>query len=731
MKIIQFAGGGDIGGAKTHILSLAKRLSEEQQIVLVSFRKGEFAEDARALGLDVRDMQHGPNIFADLREALRIVDAEKPDLIHCHGAKANIIGGMVKRLRGIPLLTTVHSDPRMDYLSSPLKQISIGNMNLQALKRMDGYVAVSDTTRDSLIAHGTDPQKIYTIFNGLDFSGAPEEGRSPSETGDIVVGVAARLTAVKDLSTTIRAFQIALQKEPRLLLRIAGVGEDEEKLRRLARDLGVEKRVEFVGWISDIRGFYSGVDINVLSSLSEGFPYSLLEGAYQHCAAIATAVGGIPALIQDGVDGYLFQPGDVARFSEYLLRLAGDSALRCRMAESLFQKARREYSLDRMAELQQQVYESLLRRKRMRGRQGAVICGAYGRGNAGDEAILEAILLQMRSLDPDMPLWVMSRKRRETRLVHHVNSFYIFNVFSFLRHLKRAKLFINGGGSLIQDVTSSRSLYFYLFTLRMAKRCGCRVIMYGCGIGPILSESNRRRSAKTLNETAEVITLRDKESVAELARMGVDRPLIALAADPTVNLEPLRGELVSRAFAADGIPAEGKKIGFCIRSWPGFDRPELLAAAADYAYERYGLTPVFLPAEIPKDIAAAEKVLPFVKAPCYAGTRRHSAEELMGMLGSMEVVVAMRLHALVFATMGGAPVVGISYDVKVSSFLSSIGSDSSIDLDELTLERLCAEIDRALGSGRRARAAEAAAGLRRMEGRNGEEAARLLFACEA
>ncbi len=364
-------------------------------------------------------------------------------------------------------------------------------------------------------------------------------------------------------------------------------------------------------------------------------------------------------------------------------------------------------------------------------RRGVLICGAYGHGNAGDEAILEAIVHEMRAIDPEMPITVLSRTPEATASRNGVQALHSFAFARFLRVMRHAKLYLNGGGSLIQDVTSSRSLYFYLFTLRMAKRCGCRVIMYGCGIGPILSESNRRRSAKTLNETAEVITLRDKESVAELARMGVDRPLIALAADPTVNLEPLRGELVSRAFAADDIPAEGKKIGFCIRSWPGFDRPELLAAAADYAYERYGLTPVFLPAEIPKDIAAAEKVLPFVKAPCYAGTRRHSAEELMGMLGSMEVVVAMRLHALVFATMGGAPVVGISYDVKVSSFLSSIGSDSSIDLDELTLERLCAEIDRALGSGRRARAAEAAAGLRRMEGRNGEEAARLLFACEA
>ena len=136
-------------------------------------------------------------------------------------------------------------------------------------------------------------------------------------------------------------------------------------------------------------------------------------------------------------------------------------------------------------------YEKVIRRSKMRGiRQGAVICGAYGRGNAGDEAILQAIVSQMRSIDADIPLTVMSRQQLETRLKHRTNAIYTFDIWRFIRILRKTKVFINGGGSLIQDVTSSRSLYFYLFTLWAARICGCRVIMYGCGIGPITHKRN-------------------------------------------------------------------------------------------------------------------------------------------------------------------------------------------------------------------------------------------------
>lgn len=726
MKIMLFAAGGDIGGGKTHILSLARELSASNDLLLVSFRKGVLSEEGKEMGLEVLVMDNGWNVFSDMRMALAAVDRFHPDVIHCHGAKANMLGVLVKKLRSIPVMTTVHSDPKLDYMGNPLKQHTFGLINAIALRNMDFYMAVADRMEQNLIERGFDPWRIFTIFNGLDFSkAATRPKKEKAAEDDIIVGIAARLTPIKDIGTVIRAFSMAYEKNPKLRLSIAGTGEDEEELRSLAKSLKIEDRVEFAGWISDIQGFFSKVDINVLASLSETFPYSLLEGAYEHCPAIATRVGGIPALIRHGENGFLFEAGDTDTFSDYIYRLSVDEELRHRLAENLFRRARADFSLERMREDQEKVYQTIMRRGERKGRQGAVICGAYGRGNAGDEAILKAILGQLRKIDPDMPFWVMTRNKKETRMVSKTRSMYIFNVFSFFRSLKKAEIFVNGGGSLIQDVTSSRSLYFYLFTLKAAKWWGCKIIMYGCGIGPIDSAMNRRVSAKVLDSTPDIITLRDSISLEVLKEMGVARPEIQLAADPTVNIEKSRPIAVEAAFLSEGIPADLKKIGFCLRNWQTFTHPEYIAKAADYAYETYGATPVFLPIEIPKDVSAADRVVAHMKNPYYACTKKHPVEDMIGMLGSMDAVVGMRLHSLIFATTGGSPVIGISYDVKVDSFVKDIGHSACIPLEDLSVQELCKEIDRAMEHGKDY-AAEAGRILREAEKINGDAVRRLL-----
>ena len=725
MRIMHFAGGGDIGGAKTHILSLVRELMADHEMCLISFRKGQFVEEARAMGIDTRATDDGLNAIRALRIALRAVDEFKPDIIHCHGAKANMMGVLVKWRRRIPIVTTVHSDPKLDYLGFPLKQYTFGLINAIALRRVDYYMSVADRMNSNLIERGFDPQRIFTVYNGLDFSRASRQARPSKPSGDIVVGIAARLTPIKNIPTLLQAFALAYKKNPRLRLKIAGTGEDAEALKALARKLDIGKRVDFVGWVKDMPGFYAQVDINVLASLSETFPYSLLEGAYEHCAAIASRVGGIPALIEHGRHGFLFEPRDVAALAGYIYQLSLDEDLRRNLAENLFARAQAEFSLKRMKEVQAAAYAVIKRSQNRRGRQGAVICGAYGRGNAGDEAILQAIIAQMREIDHDMPLTVLSRNRKETRLNHHTNAIYIFNIFGLLRNLLKSRIFINGGGSLIQDVTSSRSLYFYLFTLQAAKWCGCRVIMYGCGIGPVLSSANRRITGLVLNHTAEIITLRDSVSRRALREMRVEKPRILLSADPTINIQKSQPFGVEQAFIKEDVPPQHKKIGFCLRNWPNFNAAQSLAAAAAYAYKKYGLTPVFVPMELPRDIAAAEAVLPYMTVPYYVCRLRHKVEDLIGMLGSMEVVVGMRLHALIFATVGGAPVLGVSYDVKVDSFIQDIGADTSLPLEQARVQELCGGIDRALAFGKDG-AKAAAIHLREAERINIQAARQLL-----
>ena len=216
--------------------------------------------------------------------------------------------------------------------------------------------------------------------------------------------------------------------------------------------------------------------------------------------------------------------------------------MREQLGENLYEKASREFSIDATVGKQLEIYQTILRRtaRAKEKRRGVLICGAYGKGNAGDDAILKAILAQMRHIDPDMPIYVLSHNPKQTRLRYHVGSVHAFDPFAFLPIMRRTKLFLSGGGSLIQDETSTRSLHYYLMSIRLAKRCGNKVLMYGCGIGPVHSASNRRHAAKVIDRCVDAITLREDLSAEELRSMGLPQLLntrsLASPLSPPTNL---------------------------------------------------------------------------------------------------------------------------------------------------------------------------------------------------
>lgn len=700
MRIMMFAAGGDLGGGKTHILSLAKELSKENDLRLVCFRIGEMSNEAPGLGIDTVAVDHKLGFAHARKVATEQAREFRPDIIHCHGSKANVLGIMARSSTGIPVITTVHSDPELDYMGAPIRNITYGNLNRIALRRMNYHVAVAGRMQDLLISRGFDPQKVFTVYNGMDFSDAVPPKEVKRDPDIIRIGIAARLNPVKDISTLIKAFAIAYEKDKRLRLSIAGSGEEEGKLKELAKTLGVEDVTTFEGWLSDIRGYFKTIDINVLCSLSETFPYSLLEGACERVPAIASNVGGIPYLIEHERTGLLFEAGDANTFAKHILRLAADDELRKTLADALLAKADEKFSLNRMRADQQAIYEKIKRLENAPSRYGAVLCGAYGKGNAGDDAILGAIIKSLRGIDQDLPIYVMSRKPMETKLHEHVGSFFTFDIFKLNSLLRKTKLFVSGGGTLIQDVTSTRSLLFYLYTLRAAHKAGVKVEMYGCGIGPVSSEKNRKRTSRTLNDNVDIIALRDSISWDLLKEINVVKPEIILAADPAVSLPPVDMFTVRTAFEKAGIPADDKKIIFCIRPWEEFKDYSPIVKAAEYAYEKYGLTAVFLPMEYPRDVAIGKEVAAIIKTPAYASELHHSIEELRGMLASAELAVGMRLHSLIFAASLGTPIVGISYDVKVDSFIKDSGAKHLIRLEGLSADALIDNIDNAIKEGR-------------------------------
>ena len=342
MKVIHLISGGDTGGAKTHIHTLLQGLNRHIQADMVCFTDGPFTQEARDLGIHT-DVLSGspPAVLKALRDKIR---QGGYDLIHCHGSRGNLMGALLSGATGLPVVSTVHSDPRIDYMGRPLAALTFGTLNSWALRRIPNHIGVSRPMVDLLIDRGYDPQAVFDIPNGLDFSN-PAAQLTRREYLDslgldwpddsVIAGIAARLNPVKDMGTLLRGFALARREQPRLRLIIAGEGEEGPALRQLAQELEVADAVCFAGWVEDTDSFYHALDINTLTSLSEGFPYSLPEGARFALPTVATCVGGVPALIKHNVTGLLFQPRDHEALARCLAELAADPSLRRRLGDKL------------------------------------------------------------------------------------------------------------------------------------------------------------------------------------------------------------------------------------------------------------------------------------------------------------------------------------------------------------------------------------------------------------
>ncbi|MCI8525344.1 MAG: polysaccharide pyruvyl transferase CsaB [Oscillospiraceae bacterium] len=735
MKIIHLISGGDVGGAKTHVLSLLQGLGRTEQVRLVCFLEGPFAQEARELGIDTVVIASN-HVFRIARDLAAEIRGEGYEVVHCHGSRANLIGTLLHRQVAVPVVTTVHSDYRLDYLGRPFHRLTYGLINSFCLRRLPYHIGVSNAMAQLLISRGFDPQTMFSIYNGVNFSDirhsverdAYFESVGLSAGPDSVVfGIAAWLRPVKDVGTLIRGFALAARRCPSARLLIAGDGEQAAELKKLAASLCPAGTVCFAGWVTDMDSFYHAIDVNTLTSLSETFPYALTEGARHGCATIASRVGGVPDLIEDGVTGLLFPPQDAEALAEHICTLVRDRALLSRLGRALFEKARRDFSEEATVEKQKEIYRVLIRRaQRPRGRRdGVLICGAYGKGNAGDDSILEAIIGQMRRIDPDMPLYVLTRTPMATKLRYGIGAAYTFDIPKFLHIMRHTRLYLNGGGSLIQDVTSTRSLRYYLASIRWAKKTGNRVLMYGCGIGPVNKPSNRRRAARVISRCVDAITLREDSSRDELSSMGVSGPEITVTADPALLLTPAAPQQVDGWFLQNGLDPHQAYVLLVLRPWQGYEEkaPAFAQAAAELC-RRHGLKPVFLALEPGRDLPACRMAAEAVGSAPPVLSVPNDGRLIVGILGRMHLVVSMRLHALIFAAAAGTPVVGAVYDPKVQAFLDYLGQKAYLALEDVTSSSLLRIMEDALEQG--ARSAADVARLRALAAENEAAARRLL-----
>ena len=255
-----------------------------------------------------------------------------------------------------------------------------------------------------------------------------------------------------------------------------------------------------------------------------------------------------------------------------------------------------------------------------------------------------------------------------------------------------------------------------------------KVMLYAQGIGPIIG-GLAEFAMRVIGNRVDLITVRDQGSLAELARLGITKPKIECTADPVLAIHPVdkeAGRAIFRRYHADGAEPV---VGISVRNWQHETRfKDVMAEVADRIVRELSARVVFLPMQFPEDVHAAESIAERTHEPCTVLKDEYTTSEFLSLVGNMDLMLAIRLHALIFAGVMGVPMIGVSYDPKIDRFLSSIGEKPVGSLDTVTADELLAEIRRKWNDKAvfRKRNAELLGKLRDLAARNAELALQLI-----
>lgn len=369
MKVLHLISGGDTGGAKTHILSLMKELKKIIDAKIICFIKDTFYYDLLREGINIEVFPQKSRMDLSVIKRLEEeIARENYDIIHCHGARANFIAMFLKKRIKKPMITTIHSDYRLDFNDNIYKKIIFTPLNAIALRKFDYYIAISDEFKDMLVDRGFKEDKIFVVYNGIDLE---EEIEYVSKEeflnrynidgeNKLIVGIIARLDLVKDHETFIKGAKKVLDKRKDVIFLIAGTGKDEMRIKNMVKDLDMGKNIHFLGYVEDQYSFFNTIDINVLTSISESFPYSILEGAKLKKPVISTDVGGIRHLIQDGHNGWLIKVKDYEALADRLLYFLENREKIDFMGNNLFKSVENNFSSKSMAKVHYKIYQGIV-----------------------------------------------------------------------------------------------------------------------------------------------------------------------------------------------------------------------------------------------------------------------------------------------------------------------------------------------------------------------------------
>ncbi len=321
-----------------------------------------------------------------------------------------------------------------------------------------------------------------------------------------------------------------------------------------------------------------------------------------------------------------------------------------------------------------------------------MLSGYFGYDNLGDEAILYSIVEELKKIE-GVEIVALSGNPAKTTEKFGIRAVERMKILPVLKEMSRCDVFLSGGGSLLQDVTSKRSIKYYTGLLSLAKKVfRKKVMIYSQGIGPINDDGNRMTVGRLLNKM-DIVNVRDEQSRYELIDMGVSKE-ISVTADTVFMLEAPDANF-GKEYLSKHLDLSKKTVGISIRPWKNLDEKIVDEMAALISMlQKDDLNIVLLPFHHPGDLSISQKVLEKLssKKNVHLATERFNEREMLSVVANLDLMLAMRLHGLIFGVVGGAYPVAISYDPKIDSLMLELEMPEPIAVEHLDHQALYTKI---------------------------------------
>ncbi len=721
MKVLMATMQLGIGGAETHIVELSKALFAMGVDVMVASNGGEYVSELEEAG--IKHFKVGLNrkdpisLIRAYKELKRIITQNNIDVVHAHARIPGFLCGILKRRLNLRFVTTAHW-----VFSTKFPFNLLTNWGERSL-------AVSDDIRNYLVEnYGSRHENIRVTINGvdtkkfsddIDFSDIADEFGF-GENKERIVYVS-RMDTDRSLAAhkLIEVTPYIRSKIHNLEVVIVGGGNDFENIKNEAeainKELG-ERVIIVTGGRTDINKFVASAKVFV------GVSRAALEAMAAKKPAVIAGNEGYIGIFDEGKLSLAIDTNFCCRgceevsaksLSEDLISILGEENRERQktLGEYSFETVKKYYSIETMANDAMMMYASIVMgipvnevkpwdiediEKYLVSGNGkrnidAVISGYYGFNNSGDDSILESIISGLKKKCPRISITVLSKNPKETRRIYKVNSVGRFDFLRLWGLFKRTKLLISGGGSLIQDVTSSKSLYYYLSVIRLAKMRGAKVMLYANGIGPVIREKNLKHIKRTLR-LVDVISLREESSLLEAERiMGeeCESARLSVTSDPVFSLDIEDGD-IDDVLNRAGILKDEKYFVISVREWKTLDKAfeEKVASFGDEIYRMYKIKPMVVPMQGLFDRKISESIAEKFSVPFGESFDGYSPKLMMRVIEGAEFVLGMRLHTLLYAVKMGVPCIALDYDPKVEAAMKSLGFGYFEKVEDVNVPKL-------------------------------------------